>query len=153
MQIHQILISLKELAANTPMAEAFEAVGFTPTNIHHGTDATIDAERPFALLNVGVLESEPNSSGSFLVTCQVTLTVVLDEQVELAGKILQVFHDYWDQISGLPNLDLDVADFVQIFADDSDLIEIEGENLARDTLIASTGWTMQLSEQSIEIGA
>ncbi len=143
MQIHAIVQSLKDITSNTPALATL-----LPGNLHHGTDASIDAPRPFGLLNVVQTESIGNSSGVRLVSYLVTLTVIVDERVTRIGNILDVFSGHWSRITSLPSLDPDLARFVAIAPTDAELGETEDENLGKDTLLGVTAWELKLSEHS-----
>jgi hypothetical protein len=145
MQIHAIVQSLKQIASEAPMAAALGTAGFVG-DIEHGTDASIDAPRPFGLLTVAQTGVEGNSSGVRLVTYVAVLQVYGDENVTLIGNILNVFHRYWDQISGMPSLDPVLAKFVQIHPTTAELGETDDKNLGKDTLLGDTAWEIQIKE-------
>jgi len=145
-QIHAIVQSLKQIASEAPMAQALADAGIGPTNIHHGTDASIDAPRPFALLTVRQTGAKGNSSGVKLVTYTAFLQVYGDESVTLIGSILKVFDLHWGRISGMEFL-ADRDKFVpRMHPVDAELGETEDENLGKDTLLGNAAWEFQISE-------
>ena len=147
MQAHEIARSLKELTADTP-----ELVTLIPGGLHYGARASLDAVRPFGTFTVKETGRRYNSSGVALVTYEIELTVIVNELIETAGNILNMFHRYWDRMVELPALDSDLARLVLIHAGESELGEAEDEDLGKDVVLGVTSWTIKLSEHQPELG-
>ena len=143
-QIHHIITALNAVASTNPMAGALATAGFVG-GLHQGTDTQRDALRPFGLLTAERVGGVPNSSGVSLVEYLVTLQVVVDEDANVAGEILGVFHRYWDRLLDLPALP-DEADFVQMFPEQSEQGEDERQQEGKDIMLGVTSWTLELSE-------
>lgn len=156
MYSHEILRSLKNIAAVNPMASALGTAGLAdPTaGIQHGAKASPETVRPFALLNVEKVEEQPNTSGVILATYLVTLQVIADRTPGLVGDILVAFHRYWDRIANLETLDPGSegrARFIQIYPGETDIGEAEQEDRGQDVILGTTTWTVQLSEHQPEL--
>ena len=151
MQIANIAYALKEIAAENPMAAALIDAGLSdPGGIHYGVRASRTSERPFAMLTVAELGRDEESHGVAEVEYEVALQVVCDQQVNLAGDILDMFHRYWDRATAL-SLPLDpsgepLADFVSIEPGQSEIGEADEKTLGRDVILGATSWTLILSE-------
>ena len=146
MQIHAIAQSLKSITASTPVL----ATKF-PGGLWFGERAGSDTDEgeglvPYGLLDVTLAGSENNSAKVKLVDYDVVLTVVVSELIEQAGAILETFHQYWDRITSLPALDVDVARFVVIHPEASGITEAPNKQLGKDVIEASTSWTLRLRE-------
>jgi len=159
MQIHSIIKSLIGSHASGGMATSLSAAGFVG-GLHHGLRAAKSAAKPFGLINCEEVESVGNSSGVKLVTYIATLDIVADQKIETVGPILQVFHDYWDRLVDLtdlnPNsLDQPPARFILIRpAPDraaSQIGEDDREDLGQDVLLGITAWLIKLSEHQPEL--
>jgi len=148
-QIAKIIQSLDALATEDPLASALATAGFVG-GLHHGTDASRKEPKPFGLLNATQVDSEGNSSGVRLVTYRVDLTVVVEADNNVLGKILATFNHYWDRLYGqgaLPSLDPDYAKFVLIWPEASESGEAEEQTTeGKDILLGVTSWTLKLSE-------
>jgi len=152
-QIATIIQSLNEIATEEAhggkMPEALATAGFVG-GLHHGTDASRDEPKPFGLLNATQIDSDGNSSGVRLVEYRVDLTVVVEADNNVLGKILATFHRYWDRLIGLnclPSLDPDYAKFVWIFPEAAESGEAaEQTTEGKDILLGVTSWTLALSE-------
>jgi len=147
MQIAPIAISLKELAASDPMAAALGTAGLAG-GLHYGVRATYTAVRPFATFSVVETDREENSSGTDLVTYDVTVTVVVEQLGEIAAAILNVFRTYWGRLMDLPGLDAAEAEFVLIHPEGTEIGEAEQEDLGNDVIIGVTSFTLKLAEHS-----
>ena len=150
MQISPIAISLKELASADPMAGALAEAGLVG-GLHYGVRASRTAGRPFATFSVDEIDREYNSSGVTLVTYTIALTVYVSMYGELASAILGVFHRYWDRLAELPALDSDLAEFVLIVPEGTEIGEAEIEDLGKDVMIGVTSWTLRIAEHQPEI--
>ena len=151
MQLHGIVQSLKEIAAANPMAAALGDAGLASTTLHYGTRASRIALRPFGLLMVHEVERIKNSSGVALVAYEVSVQVLVDQRVNVAGDILAVFHRYWDRITSLPALDAAVARLVLIHPGDTEIGEAPEEDFGKDVILGTTTWTIKISEHQPEL--
>lgn len=141
MQIHAIAKSLREITNDTPVLAKL-----LPGEIAFGERTKREALAPYGLLDVSLAESEGISAGVKLVTYDVVLTVVVAEEIKEAGTILATFHHYWDRITFLPALNVDVAKFVLIHPGPSGITEAPDKQLGKDVIQATTSWTLRLSE-------
>ncbi len=142
MQIPTIARALKE-------AVAYADLGLNAP-IEFGTRATLEAPKPFALLDVAEVDRDFNSSGVSLVTYEVTITVYALELVETVGSVLATFHRYWDRLLSLDGLAED-AELVLIFPGDTEIGEATEEDLGQDVIVGVTSWTLKLSEHQPEL--
>lgn len=143
-QILRIVRSLKAITADTP------AIASLLSKLSHGTRISPKAERPFGLLEVEETDRVRNSSGVYLVTYEVTLSVFADNQVKTVGEILEKFDDYWGAIfgnRGLPALDAPRGDFIGIKLTGSQIGESEREDLGNDVLQGLLTWELKVSEK------
>ncbi len=142
MQIHNLALSLKE-------AVAYADLGLNAP-IEFGSRATLEAPKPFALLDVTEIDREFNSSGVALVTYEVTITVYARELVETVGSVLATFHRYWDRLLSLDGLTED-AELVLIFPGDTEIADATEEDLGQNVIVGVTSWTLKLSEHQPEL--
>ena len=151
MYSHEIGHSLKEAAAQNPMALALGSAGLVG-GIHYGARASLDATRPFAIFSVSETEREENSSGVALVTYLVELTVVVEQRTRVAGQILNTFRRYWGRLANLTTLDPDLARLVLVHPEpDTEIGEADDLDLGKDVILGITSLTVRLSEHEPEI--
>ena len=150
MQIAPIATSLKALATANPMAAALVTAGLSGS-LHYGTRASRSASRPFATFSVNETEREYNSSGVALVTYEVSVAVYVDYSGEIAAAILDVFQRYWGGLADLPGLDDDLAEFVLIHPETSEIGETEQEDMGVDIILGIATWTLRIAEHQPEI--
>ena len=152
MQSDELSRALKEVTADTPVL-----VNALPGLIHHGTRAPKGAIRPFGLMTIAEVEREENTASVALVTYEVTLQVVVNEQIGGpggAGTILRTFHRYWDRLRSLPDgiLDPDYARFVLIRPlGETEIGEADEKEFGKDVILGTTSWHILLSEHSPEL--
>ena len=152
-QIHNIVAALDAVATENPMKSAIDSAGFVG-GLHQGTDANRGADRPFGLITAERAGGVENSSGVSLVEYLVTLQIVVDEDANVTGEILDAFHRYWDRLAGLPLIDDDddiPANFVLIHPEGSEQGEDERQQEGRDIMLGVTTWTLKLAEHQPEL--
>lgn len=141
--------SLKQVTVDTLVIR-----NLLPGDLHYGARASRIGPRPFATFTVGRVGTErTNSSGVKIGVYEVVLTVVVDESASLTGRILKLFHRFWDRLTSLPNLDPAEARLVMILPGEtpSEIGPAEDEDLGRDVILGITSWIVKLREKQVAL--